>query len=551
MTSSRNAHTNPIPAGRLRLLACLAACVVFLAAGVALLPYAGIQNDEALFASPLFQPADAHFWLSILRHRVPLMQMTYLGDLKAWIYFPIFALWKPSPASIRVPMLLVGGVSIWLFYKLLDSTLGGRTAVVGALLLATDTIYLLTICFDWGPVALQHLLMLAGLLLLVWFQRDGRVAALAGGWACFGLAMWDKAIFSWALGGLLVAVVVVFPRELRRAATLRNVLVATLAFAAGAAPFILYNVRTRLETFRGNASFSTEDFGQKVQVFRTTLNGSSLFGYLVYDDWIDQPKHAVTALERDSTGLTRYFGERRSNYLPAALLIGLLMAPLWWPNRAVRRAILFSLVFMAVAWAQMLITRTAGGAAHHVVLLWPFPHLIAAATITEAAGRARRFSPVILAATVTVLVAQNLLVTNQYMAQFVRDGAAGPWTDAIYPLARSLEGTTAAEIWVTDWGMLNSLRLLDRGRLPLRTGDGPLNKPQPDDNDRMQVREMLETPNSLFVGHVLKQETFAGVGTHLAAMAAQLGYRKVLLRTVLDSNGRPIFEISRYVRAAR
>ena len=33
-------------------------------------------------------------------------------------------------------------------------------ALIGCGLLATDAIYLLTSCFDWGPVALEHLLLL-------------------------------------------------------------------------------------------------------------------------------------------------------------------------------------------------------------------------------------------------------------------------------------------------------------------------------------------------------------------------------------------------------
>jgi hypothetical protein len=38
-------------------------------------------------------------------------------------------------------------------------------ASVGGLLLATDTIFLFTTSFDWGPVAPQHFLAMAGLAL--------------------------------------------------------------------------------------------------------------------------------------------------------------------------------------------------------------------------------------------------------------------------------------------------------------------------------------------------------------------------------------------------
>ena len=36
-----------------------------------------------------------------------------------------------------------------------------------------DSLYLLTTVFDWGPVALQHLLTVGGILLLVGFYQTG------------------------------------------------------------------------------------------------------------------------------------------------------------------------------------------------------------------------------------------------------------------------------------------------------------------------------------------------------------------------------------------
>jgi len=49
-------------------------------------------------------------------------------------------------------MLVAGAASIWLFYRLLRRIAGERAAVIGSTLLAADSLYLLTTCFDWGPV---------------------------------------------------------------------------------------------------------------------------------------------------------------------------------------------------------------------------------------------------------------------------------------------------------------------------------------------------------------------------------------------------------------
>ena len=78
-------------------------------------------------------------------------------------------------------MLLAGVASVWLFFRLLDRIAGRRAAIIGCTLLAVDSTYLLTVCFDWGPVALQHLLLVAGLLLLVrFYQLRGLARALLG-----------------------------------------------------------------------------------------------------------------------------------------------------------------------------------------------------------------------------------------------------------------------------------------------------------------------------------------------------------------------------------
>jgi hypothetical protein len=59
-------------------------------------------------------------------------------------------------------------------------------------LIATDTSFILTTCFDWGLVALQHFLMIASLLLTLTFAASGTRLALFFGFFCFGLGMWTK-----------------------------------------------------------------------------------------------------------------------------------------------------------------------------------------------------------------------------------------------------------------------------------------------------------------------------------------------------------------------
>ena len=80
-----------------------------------------------------------------------------------------------------------------------------------------------------------------------------------------------------------------------------------------------------------------------------------------------------------------------------------------------------------------------------------------------------------VAIAVPLIAGSNLLVLNEYYNQAVRNGGSLNWTDAIFPLARALRGIPADLVFVADWGMLDSLRLLERGRLPVRVA--PIRSP--------------------------------------------------------------------------
>src|SRR5260370_504893 len=92
----------------------LFASLSFVLMGLAFVPKAGIQNDEALFASGIYEMAGIADVITIFHHRIPFMIMSYVGGLKSWIYAPIFRFWHPSAASTRVPVILMGGLTIWI-----------------------------------------------------------------------------------------------------------------------------------------------------------------------------------------------------------------------------------------------------------------------------------------------------------------------------------------------------------------------------------------------------------------------------------------------------
>ncbi len=527
-----------------RLALGLACCLPILA-GCALIPYAGIQMDEALFAAPYYQGVQREFRLRIFHHDIPLMVMSYIGTLKTVLYWPLMALFRagfeahPLRAAwvFRLPMVLAGALTVFIFFQLTKRAAGQRAAVIGALLLGSDPTFLLTNTFDWGPVALEHLFLVTGCFFLVKFAQERLPRDLP--WGCFflGLALWNKAIFVWALAGLLCGTVLVFGREVSKMITRGHLAMAAAGFLLGSLPFMIYNGHRRGETFRTNSHLEPRSAPAKFIHLRNALGGNGLFGYLVAEEDSAKTKPAASLTGRVAAFIRDRLGAHRRGGMEYAVLLAILAVPLWWRSRAAR----FSLVFCAVAWFLMASTRDAGASVHHTVLLWPFPQLFVAVTL--AAIPWERVGALLCLG----LVGLNLLVINQYLLQFERDGADGPFSDAIYSLSTQLSPVPGQMIYVLDWGIQTPLTVLHDGHLPMTSGHDPFMADTISEFNKKVAARMFADRNAIFITHKGDRENFTGVHERFDKASAAAGCREDSPRTVQDSNGRDVFEVFRIV----
>ena len=514
--------------------------LVFFLAGIALIPQPGLQNDELFWASPLYSPDAAFYWITVGATRIPFMVMSYSGALKTWLYAALFEFFVPGRWSVRIPVLLMGMGVIWLTWVWVRRIAGPRAAAIATVLLATDTVFLLTDTFDWGPVALQHLLLMSGLGAFQTWLRGAARWPLALAFFLWGLGMWDKALLIWPLGALALAAICVFPREVMRRLRPAPTAIALLTFLLGATPLVWYNLDRNGETAAANANFTPEGIAAKFAVLRSTIDGTALYGYMLYEDAGANRRVPRTRVERASVWISTHFGNHRKNWMLPACLAALLGFPFLWGTPAFR-PLLFLLIAIAVEWLQMALTKGAGGAAHHAILLWPFPLVFVGIAFSAVADRIPRFGAPAVAIAVAFLAATNLLATNRYLATFAVNGAAGGWTDAIYTLANSVESDTASWIGLVDWGYLTQLELLHEGDLPLFMAD-PGAPPA-------EIRRQIDDPRRLFIQHTDDKQIFPGVNDRFRQAAAAIGFAERLVRVVRDRNGRPVYEIFRFVPA--
>jgi hypothetical protein len=477
------------------------------------------------------------------------MLMSYVGALKSWVYGPILRIFGIGLITLRVPTMLAGAASVWLFFLLLRRIGGNRAAVIGALLLATDAQYLLTSCFDWGPVAFQHLLLVAGALLLVRFYQEKRDAALAAGCFLFGLAIWDKALAVWLLSGLAIGGMATFPRQIASLFTARRVAIAVIALVLGAAPLLLFNATSQWATFHGNFDRDTKDVPGKALFLARTFGGAGLFGWMSAENAATpQPHLPTSATARAAADISALFGHPRQSLLMYAFVLAIVVAPFTgWTNL---RLVLWCLVAMGVAWIQMAVNRNTGGSIHHTILLWPLPQ---AAIALSFAGLARRFAGVavpVMAATVLTTVS-GALVVNEYYCSLVRNGGAPAWDDAVIAVARYFERAPVYNIaFAMDWGIIEPIRLLEHGRVRLATGTDQLSGPPISDSDQAILKSMVTDPKNLFIAHPAGAEFFPNKSRQLQSFAASIGFVPQMVERFSDGFGRPFFEIYRFVPAA-
>ena len=502
----------------------------FIATAMLFVPRLGIEADEAIVGNGIYERAAPWYSWHFGDSELPIMMLSYLGALKTWFYNLLFLIVRPRPVPLRLPMVLIAAATLWLFFALLDKTVGRGAAFIGTVLLATDTSYVLMNAADYGPVTLQFLLKLSALLLIVRIYQQGSRTALAGGLFLLGLAMWDKAIFAWVLCGFALGAAVVFPRETLRRLTIRNIAIAAVAMLTGALPLVIYNIARPLETLRSNVKVESAPVLAKTDLLARTMDGYVMTGFMISLDSGPEPAQTRHWYQSLSMRLSAWTGHPRHNLTLWASIVSLATLPFLWRTSA-RPPILFAAVASFGTWLPMVLTAGAGAAAQHVILLWPLQFIAIAAAIAQIPIRWA-------ASAITILLCvSNLAVTNQYYADLVHNGPAIRWTDAMDQLDRTLADLHAPSIFVADWGIMETINLLSEGETPVIFAD--VSSPA-------AIETMLASPGVAFVTHTKGNLFFPQQRASIEEYAAREGYTEETIAQIHDRNGRPAFDVFRF-----
>lgn len=523
---------------RFAILFLIGALAVFLFAGFVLIPMLGLQYDELLFADVLLQPIYAVMHVTVGHHEIPVMLMSYLGAFKSWLFAPVFAVAGYGVASVRIPALVLGAATLVALYVLLRDICSPRAGLIAVWLLATDVTYLTTAAFDWGPVVIQNLLLVLGLLCLVQGDRKKSARLLCVAGVMFGLALWDKALFLWNLSGMIVMFLMLKLRFPLSKVVVRNALLLLLGMSIGALPLITYNVANSGATLRENSQFTAKNLGRKFQYLVFALDGQAAevgFSEVSYP--------AMDSIRRPFAGLARIWNGN-APWTPSswrALLLAVLIAlGLGAAQSGPRKWILFFVGSAAIAWLQSALTVNAGQSIHHFVLIWPLLYAGAGVSADAIMGKAGQWSRLPVLALMAIFLYRGLFLIDHTYWTLIAFSPIPQFSNADAALVSYLQQSGVHRAAALDWGIANPIEVRTAGAITVLEDSYMLNERRTIADD---VAECKGDSTCVFVAHPTSREMFHGVNEAANAEFARLKLEKEPLRDISDSHGTPTFVV--------
>jgi len=522
----------------------------------------GLQYDELLFVNAALGNVDGTFvaWqVQLLGKKLPLMLMEYIGALKALLYAPIFTLFGMSPTTVRLPVVLVGLITLLVTYALVQRIFGRWVAVLTLLLLATDPTFIFANKLDWGPVSLLLLLEVSSLYFLWRWITGGEPYSLVLAGFLLGLGLYNKVIFIWYIAAALVALLLCFHERVRRSLTPGRLFLAVSAFLLGCLPLIAFNIALPMGTFMHQKVVARDwsaSLTYRYRLFRTTLEGSAVYDVVNHasvGEGADLVKvRPGNTLDLLISGLGRL--PIKATLMPYALVLALVLILVLHLLKQLEhnREILFFLLQFALIAIFICLAAEATGP-HHTIAVYPIPHILVAVALFQLPRLGARLGGAKLVAGsliavlgVSLLALTQLSIDARYVRSFIVQGGFGSWSDAIYQLNTFAKQHPDKTYLLMDWGFSTPLLLLSEGRIKKEEVYVHL-RDFSSEEKIARMKPFLTVGDSFFVFHPPPFESDPIFEAFKRALD-RYGLEGIPVKTFYQRDGRPIYLVWQVVR---
>ncbi|MBK7203265.1 glycosyltransferase family 39 protein [Candidatus Amarolinea dominans] len=538
---------------------------------------AGLNAMQLVRGQPvtLFRNAGLHLFGLTL----PTMVQDYIGALNVYLALPFLALGGAGVFALRGLPIACAGLTLIFLYLFAAAAFNRRTAGLAVLLLAVNPSFVF-----WSRqgilVTNVTVTLFCASLWTAWRWQQTRQARwlwLTG--FLWGLGLWAKLLFIWAIGAMLVIAALGWLRrgafrpwgvahegglrsrysDVSRRTAVRQWVGFGLAFLAGVWPLLHFNLQTggTVASIVGNLNTSyygvsnthfAANLGKRIEQIGILLQGHH-FWYLgeVYANPVARWALAGLLAAVTLLGLEVYLAfeapKPGQEDLPAPAWLQRISAsaPLLW-RRVLGLTLLAGLIVVQSCFtvSDLFIT--------HFALLLPLLPLLGAAAADLLAQHGRR--PALLAfAALLVWGGFDAWNTVRYHAVLTASGGYAAHSDASYRLTADLEARGMTAPIVLDWGIEAPVAFLAQGRVAPVEAFGYARLDQPDADFATRLAPFIADASTVYLLHTPEFTVFQGRREALQALAAGQGRRLEALALFRERSGRPLLELVRLVPA--
>jgi hypothetical protein len=486
----------------------------------------GLHYDESLFVHAAL---GGHYpgagFVSDRFHGVVTMVMPYIGALKSWLYAPIFGVFGVSAATIRVPAIVALAITVCVAFALARRLFGPWLAALLAVLMATDPAYTAMARADSGPVVLSGLLRVGALAAYFAWRRTESVRYLWLLAAAVALGVFNKLDYVAFAAAFAVAVAVVDHRRVlalvrrRPLATALPVLALTAVAAVEYAEiYVPASVAAANRSHLHGWARVSEFWG----IARSAMDGTVFYLFQTGTGLRGGGTPIVAVTVATLTLAAALVAWRLLRRRPAT---GSASGPLAEAAGVTG----FFLALLLSLFVLLTATPEAVGA-HHAMLMWPLPALLAVSVVSAAARLPR---PWVRVAALVVLLGAGLWLTASQVrvAGVYRDAYRhgrtwnSVWSPEIYGLVRAVRqrAPEVDSVVTADWGIGNQLLALGDEAVRVRLDDNwpAFASDDPAAADQL-VASVLRGHRTIVACHVRGAEAMAGAYDRLRAALARL-----------------------------
>ena len=553
--------------------------LLFLALGAYQLELPGLHYDEAreaglnamelLTGQPVTAFRDAA--VQIGPWRAPLMVQDYIGALNVFLATPFLAVGGVNVVALRWLPLAVAALTLLVTWRV-ALRLGGPTAgAATVLLMAVNPAFIFWSRQGIFVTNITALIFMASLLtgLRWWEKRRPRDLWLTA--FLWGLGLYAKLLFVWAIGAMVVVALLAWLLEARsrkraaggrgasahgplRGSGLRQQALvwapAGVLFLVPLAPLILFNIRTggTITAVFGSLGRSyygidnsayLPNLGVRLQQVAIVLRG----GHLAYLGGVCENRWAPWAAA-GLVGLAVVAGVLARARARGAGGAGAEGAA----GHHGRWAFLLPVALLALSVVQSAFTVSDLFITHYAMLvpLIPLAGGLAFGVVWECGrgGAGRPGGGLVLhkvllrgLAVVALLVwaGGDLRTTICDHRALTASGGRGAHSDAIYGLAKVLDRDRQTDPVALDWGLAAQIGFLTAGRVQPVEVFGYTGIDEPDADFAERAGQFLGNQRTMYLAHVPEQTVFRDRVNALADLAAQ---RRLTLREEMRFNER-------------